>query len=140
MFDKNTALLGDIATNGDYTSRTYRVVSDYIPVRYGQTFVGSGTLLDTGGVEYSANVIKAFYKADKSYITGSRGSVTGNKFTIDDNECAYIRIVFFNTSLVAGKTVSIENSTLQLEEGSTATEYESYYSGGTATAEMLLKI
>ena len=140
LFDKSTALLGDITTNGGYTSRTYRVVSDYIPVRYGQTFVGSGTLLDTDGVEYSANVIKAFYKADKSYITGSRGSVAGNKFTIDDNECAYIRIVFFNTSLVAGKTASIENSNLQLEEGSIATTYEPYYNGGTATAETLLKI
>lgn len=129
LFDKNTALLGDISTNGDYVYRTYRVVSDYIPVRFGQTFVGSGTLLDTNGVDYEANVIKAFYKADKSYINGSRGSVTGNKFTINDETCAYIRIVFYNQSLIAGKTVIVENSVLQLEEGETATPYEPYHFG-----------
>ena len=140
LFDKNTALLGDISTNGDYVYRTYRVVSDYIPVRFGQTFVGSGTLVDTDGVNYSANVIKAFYKADKSYIAGTRGSVTGGTFTINDNECAYIRIAFFGQSLVAGKTVSMENSVLQVELGSTATTYEPYYNGGTATAEMLLSV
>lgn len=139
LFDKNTALLGDISTSGSYTSRTYRVVSDYIPVIFGQTFVGSGTLRDTDGVDYSAQVIKAFYKADKSYIAGSRGSVTG-AFTINDNECAYIRIVFFNQSLVAGKTVSMENSVLQLELGSSATPYAPYYNGGTATAERLLAV
>lgn len=139
LFDKTTALLGDISTSGSYTSRTYRVVSDYIPVIFGQTFVGSGTLLDTDGVNYGASVIKAFYKADKSYIAGSRGSVTG-AFTINDNECAYIRIVFFNQSLVAGKTVSMENSVLQLELGSTATTYSPYYNGGTATAETLLSV
>lgn len=140
LFDKNTALLGDIATNGSYVSRTYRVVSDYIPVRFGQNFVGSGTLRDTDGVEYTANVIKAFYKADKSYIAGSRASVTSGTFIIDNSECAYMRIVFFNQSLVAGKTVSLENSVLQVEQGSTATAYQPYYNGGTATAEMLLKV
>lgn len=139
LFDKTTALLGDISTSGSYTPRTYRVVSDYIPVIFGQTFVGSGTLVDTDGVNYGASVIKAFYKADKSYIAGSRGSVTG-AFTIKDNECAYIRIVFFNQSLVAGKTVSIENSVLQLELGSSPTSYAPYYNGGTATAEMLLSV
>ena len=140
LFDKNVALLGDISTNGAYVSRTYRVVSDYIPVKFGQTFVGSGTLRDTDGVEYDAAIIKAFYKADKSYIAGTRGQIPGRKVVIDDNECAYIRVVFYSSSLTAGKTASIENSTLQLEEGNTPTAYQPYFDGGTATAEMLLKV
>ena len=34
----------------------------------------------------------------------------------------------------------ITYSEIQLEEGSTATDYEAYFNGGTATAEMLLKV
>ena len=47
--------------------------------------------------------------------------------------------VNFTLYKTGGITIA-DNSWLQVEKGETATDYEPYYDGGTATAEMLLKI
>ena len=78
------------------------------------------------------------YYTDNTYTDGtSPGAGVGGTYTI---------------RTTAGKTVSkltfaytqgtndISFSNVMLEEGSTATEYAPYYDGGTATAEMLLKV
>jgi hypothetical protein len=48
--------------------------------------------------------------------------------------------VVYGIILYSPNNTSITYSDIQLEQGSTATDYEPYFDGGTATAEMLLKV
>lgn len=82
----------------------------------------------------------AFYDKDKKFISGSATFITTNHvgeasktFTVPEG-AKYIRIS------VANLSESQKDTNIQLEQGSTPTEYEPYYNGGTATAEMLLKV
>ena len=47
----------------------------------------------------------------------------------------YLRISYPFSGIYA-----LDNNATQIEQGSTATDYEPYYDGGTATAEILLKV
>lgn len=67
---------------------------------------------------------------DFAIYNGSRSAVSPKTFTTPAN-CYYVCCGLANSS--GGEVVDI-----QLEEGSTATEYEPYYNGGTATTEILL--
>ena len=57
--------------------------------------------------------------------TGNTYNITG----ITPNNCAYIRI-----------SIPKLDTNVQVEQGATTTEYEAYFDGWTATAEMLLKV
>lgn len=82
----------------------------------------------------------AFYDKDKKFISGDATFITthhvgeaSKTFTVPEG-AKYIRIS------VANLSESQKDTNVQLEKGSTATEYEPYFYGGTATAEMLLKV
>lgn len=82
----------------------------------------------------------AFYDKDKKFISGSATFITthhvgeaSKTFTVPEG-AKYIRVS------VANLSESQKDTNVQLEKGSTTTEYEPYFYGGTATAEMLLKV
>lgn len=56
-------------------------------------------------------------------------------FAFTTNSNVVYGIIFYSPN-----DTSMTYSNIQLEQGSTATAYEPYYSGGTATAQMLLKV
>lgn len=141
LLNEATATLGNMRENGEIAENVrYRIASDYIPVKPNTDYTISGTISDTEGNSYAARGVMAYYTANKTYIENTRVSNVSSFTTPNDSSYAYIRIVFCNTLMPNTSVASIENSKLQLEYGSTATDYEPYYYGGSATAEMLLKI
>ena len=72
-----------------------------------------------------------FYDKNKNFISALTNGAT--TITTPSN-AKYINFYIAN-NLTVGTAPD-----LQLEQGSTATTYETYYNGGTATAEMLLKV
>jgi len=131
LFDK-TAITANSYVNAsggvtsDGTNRT--VVSGEIYVKPSTTYTLSGV-----GNIYNASYNRSGfqYQADGTSIsaitaTQDTGKVT---FTTAAN-CAYIRVMSLTGSV----------DTAMLEQSPTATTYEPYYDGGTATAEMLLKV
>ena len=131
LFDRATV------TNGYYISATGQIVaneasmySDYIKVKPSTTYTIS---LISGS---SGNAVRVHsYTSDKNWIeqlsevtTGVEGSSYSATFTTSSN-AEYIRF--------GCRQAQID---IQIERGSTATTYAPYYDGGTATAEMLLKV
>lgn len=133
LFDvNNVTIQANTAISADGSLVTNNAVNtciSFISVKPNTTYTISGDVLGTG----SAFFRLAQYKADKTFIsrsedsTGERSSYT---FTTGANTY-YIRFHYVATADI---------STYQLELGSTATTYENYFNGGTATAEMLLKV
>ena len=70
-----------------------------------------------------------------NYINATQASATFT--TLSDTQ--YVAINIRNSGTVGDDWTQFVN-VFQLEQGSTATDYEPYYNGGSATAEMLLKI
>lgn len=75
-----------------------------------------------------------YYTKNKQWISRTQGTFGQSPaiFTTPDN-CEYIQVQRQNAVYIAATNI-------QLELGSTATDYAPYYNGGTATAEMLLKV
>lgn len=73
----------------------------------------------------------AFYDKNKNFISASTNGAT----TINTPSNAK----YINFYIANNLTVDTAPD-LQIEQGSTATTYEPYYNGGSATAEMLLKV
>lgn len=75
-----------------------------------------------------------YYTENKQWISRTQNTFGPSPviFTTPDN-CEYIQVQRQNTVYIAATNI-------QLELGSTATEYAPYFNGGTATAEMLLKV
>ncbi|MBQ2175547.1 MAG: hypothetical protein II453_10970, partial [Alphaproteobacteria bacterium] len=120
--------------SGEEASVTYLGVnfvhSAKIPCKPNTQYVLSGTR-NLSGDQYYYKI--TFWDKNGDFISYenpapvSAGNYVRNITT--PNNCYYIA---FN---------SFANDTdVQLEQGSTATDYEPYYDGGTATAEMLLKV
>ena len=66
-------------------------------------------------------------------------TVTTKTFTVPYG-APYVLFYVRNTAAQSTLTVDDAINAFQVEEGSTATTYEPYFNGGTATAEMLLKV
>lgn len=80
-----------------------------------------------------ANIYWGFWDANDDWI--KRVKSTGATVTTPEN-AAYLTAYYY---IATGTTINA-NTTMQIEEGETATTYEPYFSGGSATAEMLLGI
>lgn len=121
---------GTICTNPQWLHTDYLYIGDAETYTYSLYTSVSG----------NAGRECAFYDKDKKFISGSATFITTNHvgeasktFTVPEGT-KYIRIS------VANLSESQKDTKVQLEQGATPTEYEPYFNGGTATAEMLLKV
>ena len=125
------------ATGADANS-TYRCrTNGYIPVRPNTTYTLTASI-DGFTSPASGGVYVYQYNEDAS-VWDTSGWKNPNGYTFATNAtAAKLRIVFgiSNTTVITPSAVS----NVQLELGSSATTYEPYYNGGSATAEMLLKV
>ena len=132
LFDKNATNTnngyianGYLNLTGTFVSSSSYNVSEYIPVLPSTEYFWAISLNVTS---HNAPRI-AYYTSNKTYISSSDTIRDGVNFTTPNN-CTYIRLPIYKTTI----------NVAQLELGSTATTYEPYYNGGTATAENLFKV
>lgn len=125
---------GGIASNdGQDTASSYyqRVrTNGYIPVKPSTTYTASVKDLQIYYLEYAQ---------DTTYTNRHASGFADNSVTFTTGANTYFVRLQFRKSGNADIAPS-EVTNVQLEPGSTATEYQPYYDGGTATAEMLLKV
>ena len=126
LFDKNNVTEGYFYdSNLEYTTSTLTSLSDFIPVIPGQQYTLSWQ--GSSGVNVRVN----FFNENK--VIDSQGfyrtSTTGHQtYTITvPSGMRFVRYSFRSTEI----------DSQQFEYGSTATTYEPYFNGGTATAENL---
>ena len=108
LFDKSKAISGGLETNGNVSSSTTNSTTDFIAVVPGETYYKGAT---------SSSRFK-FYNKDKTVYSSNydlTAAYDPQAFTIPEN-VYYIRFSFANDLL----------DTLQIEQGTEATEYESY--------------
>ena len=129
LFNKDGTLTnGYINSSGAIVSSSSIKVSPFIEIKPNTTYTISGT----GNVQALSFDRYAYtYTAEQTPIAQvpSQSGGASATFTTASN-AKYIRIQMKNDAV----------DTCQLELGSTATEYQPYFDGGTATAEMLLKV
>ena len=81
------------------------------------------------------------FEYDDTDFLDSDGWINAQSYTFTTSaNTTRLRFVFAKSGSASNPTVPEDISNVQLELGSTATEYAPYYDGGTATAEMLLKV
>ena len=110
LFDKNLALDGYeiiYADNGTLGVNAEWFTTDYIPVRPNTSYVVSGK---PNGVTVMA------YNSNKEVITNLGGGTSGFRTT---GNAAFVRL----------NGLLIQKDTFQFEEGTTATEYQPYFTG-----------
>ena len=117
LFDKNWTFVGSsyITADGSIASNpNYSYCEEYIKVKPNAAYVLSGTLIPVG---YNS---VAFYDANKAFLSRylPDNPSTPSQFTTPAN-CVFIRFNCSNTNL-------IDKNTIQLEEGTAASEYEAY--------------
>ena len=127
LLDINSSgiVAGYLASDGSLVQSTSWSVSDYIPIKANTTFIYS-TTRPSGGLGSGAYL--AYYDANRAIISTQNQGSNANKTFTTPAGTAYIKVSFFSSG------------NWQVELGSTATEYEEYFDGGSATAEMLLKV
>lgn len=139
LFDAQNAEIAEstaISANGSLVANQgVNTCESYIKVSPNTTYTISGDKLGAPNAPGSSAYYfrLATYDANKQFLARSIDSETvTNKYTFTTGANAeYIRFHYAKAGNI---------STFQLEQGSIATEYEPYYDGGTATAEMLLKV
>lgn len=127
LLDINSSgiVAGYLASDGSLVQSTSWSVSDYIPIKANTTFTYS-TTRPSGGLGSGAYL--AYYDANYAFISTQNQGSNANKTFTTPAGTAYIKVSFFSSG------------NWQVEQGSTATDYEAYFDGGTAVAEMLLKV
>lgn len=134
LFDKNNVLVGYYDGSGVWNDAAGFKTADYIPAKPNTTYVASVIGIQGGVSGFRLNAW------DKNHnwlgqVAYSVQSQVGQLTVISGTSPAN------TTYLSLGFSISHRDiDTCQLEQGSTATEYQPYYDGGTATAEMLLKV
>ena len=126
LFDISTATptMGINAATGEMDSISVGVsASNYIPVSGGKKYTLNTQLWITN----SSGI--AWYNANKEYISGQTYTGLAAQTFTAPASAYYIRI-----------TVRTDRDPFQFEEGSSATSYEPYFDGGTATCEDLLSV
>lgn len=125
---------GGIASNdgqntvGSYNQRVR--TNGYIPVKPNTVYTASVKDLQIYYLEYAQ---------DTTYTNRHASGFSDNSVTFTTGANTYFVRLQFRKSDNSDITPS-EVTNVQLEQGSTDTDYVPYYDGGTATAEMLLKI
>lgn len=115
LIDPNGIISGAInaTTPGPIDSSTIRVVTDYIPVTVGESYVAS---IESDKVYVCCH----YYNSEKAGISTN---ITDNPFTVPDG-VSYARLVF---KFPDNSTITPSDITqAQLEKGSTATAYAPY--------------
>lgn len=107
--------------NGEFGVLTsgleYAASPDYIEVTSGETYTLSWVAKTT-----NASVYVNEYKADKTFIKKTSGSLRVNTFTLTlDSECLYIRIHFYSWDNLPWEDIVPNN--FQMELGTVATDY-----------------
>ena len=121
----------DIGTNGIRVMSGWWV-SDYIPVKGGEPYTFTSSGARHGSAIFLCKTI------------GTTGIVSGESMTktnivpLGAGSSTYTIPSGYNFLVING--LISDTADIQIEQGSTATEYEPYFNGGTATAEMLLKV
>lgn len=116
LFNINTATLNSCLkwADGTYSTENLSVASDFIKIEKGKSYIS----------KYKMQII--LFNENKEYI-GYYNNTTGqyNSFTIStDSECNYVKVSFRSSSNNNVDFTTIGD--IQLEEGTTATEYEPY--------------
>lgn len=116
IFNINTATLNSCLkwADGTYSTENLSVASDFIKIEKGKSYIS----------KYKMQII--LFNENKEYI-GYYNNTTGqyNSFTIStDSECNYVKVSFRSSSNNNVDFTTIGD--IQLEEGTTATEYEPY--------------
>lgn len=116
LFNINTATLNSCLkwADGTYSTENLSVASDFIKIEKGKSYIS----------KYKMQII--LFNENKEYI-GYYNNTTGqyNSFTIStDSECNYVKVSFRSRSNNNVDFTTIGD--IQLEEGTTATEYEPY--------------
>ena len=118
LFDINTATLNSALkwVDGTYTPDNLSVASDFIKIEKGKSYIS----------KYKMQII--LFNENKEYI-GYYNNTTGqyNGFTIStDSECNYVKVSFRSSSNNNVDFTTIGD--IQIEQGSTATDYEPFKS------------
>jgi hypothetical protein len=127
IFNKDDAQVGK---NWNNSTMAYSIASGYIPAKKGDAFT-----LSISDMPKYASTTWAVLDSDYTYL-----GTTSNGSEITQDACAYVRLSIRCANTDTWTQSDLDNAKIQLEKGSTATEYAPYYDGGTATAEMLLKV
>lgn len=122
-----------ISYTGEEASDDSFAISDYIYVA-GVSKITISTI-DAISYPFGGAACKAFYDANKNYISNTATSNSQIKSTNPETVIVPSNAVYFRTSVRKSGA-----SRAQIEYGDTATTFEPYYNGGTAIAEMLLKV
>lgn len=126
QWNRNTGVSTQTATWGQVVTASGWSTSGLVPVKAGQQY--------TVSYNTTVQIYVFYYESDgtmqQSYDTTS---ATKKTFTVPAG-ATHIRLQVNKSTEAA-----IADLEAQLETGATATDYEPYYDGGTATAEMLLK-
>ena len=137
LFDKNSVTPGYYYTNtGVYAQSTEAGLSDWMAVSPNTTYTIT-TELASGSV-IGANRRVNYFDSNKNWLSQDVARMQDDTkvFNITTpSNAKYLRISYPFSGIYA-----LDNNATQIEQGSTATEYAPYYDGGTATAEMLLKV
>lgn len=126
QWTRNTGVSTQTATWGQVVTASGWSTSGLVPVKAGQQYT----------VSYNTTVqIYVFYYESDGTMQSSydTASATKKTFTVPAG-ATHIRLQVNKSTEAA-----IADLEAQLETGATATDYEPYYNGGTAVAEMLLK-
>ena len=116
LFNINTATLNSCLkwADGTYSTENLSVASDFIKIEKGKSYIS----------KYKMQII--LFNENKEYI-GYYNNTPGqyNSFTIStDSECNYVKVSFRSSSNNNVDFTTIGD--IQLEEGTTSTEYEPY--------------
>jgi hypothetical protein len=126
LFNKNDLYTNHyIALGGEIKSTDTWDVSAKIPVIPNTQYTLSGV------IQVYNNIYHAFYDSNDKCLLTIAVAVGTTVMTAPAN-ASYLRLSI--------RKVSEDKETVQLEQGSTATTYEPYFNGGSATAENLFKV
>ena len=136
LFNKNGTLTNGYyqSIDGAWVANAVFRTQDYIKASPNTDYTLSVTNLKSGG----NGMVMSAWDSEHNWLgsissttTGVAGTSTKLTGTTPPNTF-YLSVSF----AIAFRDIN----TLQIEKGSTATEYEPYFDGGTATSEMLLKV
>lgn len=112
-------------------------------LKYKAIYIGDGTFTCSYSVPHQSNNVSLIYFLPGNVSTGASNGVNQVDAEYPRTVTAvngYVTIAYRNGNSIGLSGKIPENYNCMIEKGSTATEYEPYFNGGTATAEMLLKV
>ena len=134
LFSGLTKGIGIHSTNGSEITNSNYAASDYIPVDF-----NANTNYYISGLPTTITNFVAAYNANKEFLGRTGGSVNSNYKMASaasfqsgtpqgTGDISYLRVCCYKTSANTGTINDIDGCNIQLEVGSSATEYEPYNS------------